>query len=367
MTKQGLNKMISRAVLCLSILMSGGVVASAATVVNLPITFSAEGHPVRTSACLQVKETLYPKQGWWQESTGSDTAGEKAFKSVLTAIKRKDKSELLSLTDPAERDPKKFEEQAQAFFQQLDVLDIDSVPRAYELDGLAVFYAKIKSKTRSFYAPFIFRRETDGSFGFLPYRTNQVSFQLVQDWFTTPWGPAGTESPAYCSADELKDSGYKTSLVPDQDWNPSYVLVQGAPLDNPGAFAKQATQVKSTIQAMHAVISKGQVDEFAKRMTPEGADKLKKWWSTATDTEKTAYENSVAQQQPFFLIDAAPLLVVYTKSSAGQIEVMYFVQQNGELYWANSAHISVADKVFKQGPLRKSAGLKDPFTNIATK
>jgi hypothetical protein len=46
--------------------------------------------------------------------------------------------------------------------------------------------------------------------------------------------------------------------------------------------------------------------------------------------------------------------------------VLYFTEASDRrLLWTNSAYITVADQVFKQGPLLTAAGSAKPFTGLA--
>ena len=73
-------------------------------------------------------------------------------------------------------------------------------------------------------------------------------------------------------------------------------------------------------------------------------------------------------QQPFFLFDASPLAVVYTRTSTKEIQVLYFlITDDRQALWVNSSHITVADQVFKQGPLFAAAATPTPFGGIVIK
>ncbi len=104
---------------------------------------------------------------------------------MFAAIKRKDRAALAKLADPTQGEgTKDFDDQSIAFFQQFDALKIVAVPKAYEFDGLLVFFPKLEAGSKSFFAPFVFARQDDGSFGFLPARSKQPGLQIVADWFT---------------------------------------------------------------------------------------------------------------------------------------------------------------------------------------
>ena len=138
-------------------------------VAYVPMTFHTEARAIRTTACLQVTERVYARSPWWEDARGTADAQDRAFKAVIAAIKRKDRAALFQLSDPTQgRDPKRFDEQAEAFFRQFDVIELVAVPRAYAFDGLAVFFARFRYKGQTASVPFAFARAEDGSFGFLP-------------------------------------------------------------------------------------------------------------------------------------------------------------------------------------------------------
>jgi len=339
----------------------------------LPMIFHAESQSIRTTACLQVVERAYPQSAWWEDTRSTLDAPERALKAVIAAIKQKDRAALYQQSHPTlGRDPKRFDDQAKAFFQQFEVLELVAMPRAYEFDGLAVFFAKIRFKQQTFFAPFIFASEDDGSFGFLPYRTDTVTYQLVDDWFNSMWGPAATANPAYCTGEDIKRATHRVSPVPSSgtaNWaGPrSSLFLVGASLDTPGRLTTLVSRVTATIKDLKSALAGRGIDDFAERLTPEGARRVKEWFATADQTERRRYQAAITEQQPFFLFDASPLVVVYTKSPV-VVQVMYFTFKAGNrLLWTNSSYITVADRVFKRGPLYDAAAPDQPFSSIALK
>ena len=350
--------------------------AEEARVVYLPMSFSTEARAIRTTACLQVTERVLPQTAWWADSSGNASGPDRAFKSVIAAITHKDRAALLKATDPEQgRDTKRFDDQAGAFFQQFDVVDLIAVPRVHEFDGLAVFFGKFRGKKQpqTFFAPFAFAYEGDGSFGFLPSRTKKLTFDLVTEWFMPSDGPPPTDNPAYCTEADVKRATHRVSLASvsgstQNVWRPSYLLLSGAPLDAPGSLAKLATQVKSTIDQMKTALRANAVDDLAALMTPDGGSRLKKWFATADQTERDRYKAAITEEQPFFVFDESPLVVVYTRSAAGIVHVMFFTfDAANRLVWTNSANITTADRVFKDGPLFAAASSKKPFNDVAIK
>ena len=347
--------------------------AESGRVAYLPTTFKAEGQAIRTSACLQVSERIYPQSAWWEDAGGRAGAPEHAFTAVIAAMKRKDHAALLKLTDATQgKDTKHFDEQAGAFFQQFDTIKLVEVPRAYEFDGLVVFFAKLQAREEKAFVPMSFAYQNDGSLGFLPSRTQQLTYQLVEGWFQTKWGPSATDNPSYCADTEIRRATHRISLASTagaakQSSHPSDLIFVGAPIDARGDLAGLASQVKSTLEKMKSALVSGTIDGFIQFMAPEGGKRLKEWFASASESERNGYKAATINLigQPYFLIDASPLVVAYTKSSVG-VQVMYFTL-NGDkkLLWTNSSSLTVSDKVFKTGSLYDSALRVNPFSNIA--
>ena len=351
----------------------GAAVAGPGHPAYLPMIFHAESQSVRTTACLQVIERTYPQSAWWEDSRSTLDAPERALQAVIAAIKHKDRAALYQHSHPTlGRDPKRFDDQAKAFFQQFEAIELSAMPRAYEFDGLVVFFAKIRFKQQTFFAPFIFASEDDGSFGFLPYRTKTLTYQLVDDWFNSTWGPAATANPTYCTGEDITRATHRVLLVPssgtvNQGGPPSALFLVGASLDKPGRLTPLVTRVSAAIKDLKSALAGRGIDDFAGRLTPEGARRVKEWFATAGPDERRRYQAALTEQHPFFLFDASPLVVVYTKSPVG-VQVMYFTFNAGaRLLWTNSSYITVSDRVFKRGPLSDAAELAQPFSSIALK
>lgn len=345
------------------------------SLVYLPLTFYTETQAIRTSICLEVTEHLNPSSRWWESSGASGNASERAFKALLASIKRKDLNALFELCDPTVgRDPQGFNDQATALFQQLEKVQVVAVPRAYEFDGFVVFFAQIHFKGKSFCAPFIFKYKKNGSLGFLPRRTDNLTFLLVNDWFNESGG-SFTDKPAYCSNTEIHRATHQISLMTSSDTSEttlrhSRLFLTGASVDVSGKLSSLAKKVEVTIAEMKSALDSGEVEGFIRYLTPEGGNRLKNWFSRANEPDRSTYKKSIIEQHPFFVFDASPLVVVYTyvMSSGRRVEVMYFTyNSNNELLWTNSSYVTVADRIFKRGPLYEAALLSKPFSGIEIK
>jgi len=80
-----------------------------------------------------------------------------------------------------------------------------------------VFFGEFRFKDHSAFAPLIFAVEGDGSFGFLPYRTEAVTYRLVNDWFNASVGPPAAGTPAYCGDGDIKRATHRISLAISPD------------------------------------------------------------------------------------------------------------------------------------------------------
>jgi len=352
----------------------GAAMAEQSHRVYLPLTFDTEARAIRTTACLQVNERLYPDSAWWEDGSGNAAAPDRALKAVIAAMKRKDRTALFQLSDPGEgRDPKRFDEQAEAFFRQLEVIHLVAVPRAYEFDGLVVFFGKFRSKKEMAFVPLAFAHEDDGSFGFLPYRTERLTYRLVNHWFDATWRQAATANPTYCTGQDVKRATHRISLASSAGpqkhaWSPSSLFLAGASFEKPGEHTDLVVRAKSAITEMKSRLVNDDVDGFVKHLTPEGGARLKQWFASADQTDRSRYRGALTEQEPFFLFDASPLVVVYTRSPRGIVQVMYFtLHPTNRLLWTNSSHLTTSDRVFKQGPLHDAALLDTPFKSIAIK
>jgi hypothetical protein len=332
--------------------------------IHAPMVFHADGGPLRTTACLELTERVYPASRWWEQAAAGEGAAERAFKAVMAAIRKKDRAALLELTDAAQaKDTAEFDKQARAFFAQLAVIELVAVPRAYEFDGLLVFFGTFKAADQTAVVPLVFATRKGETFGFLPARARGVTFTLVSDWFTAT-APPGSSTPAYCEPAVVKRATHRVALAGSR-WQPSALLLSGAPLESP---SPAGALVSATIDRMKAALREGKVSAFLGDLTPEGAARLGPWLETAPAAEVQAYKSAFVEQQPFFVFDASPLIVVYTRTPTGLVQALYFTPRGDtRLAWTNSSYITVADQVFKQGPLHTAAAAKPPFRGLVIK
>jgi hypothetical protein len=341
--------------------------AQESRVVYAAMTFKTEAGPLRTSACLQLTERVYPSLPWWESAEGYATGPDRAFKAVIAAIKKRDRASLLKWTNPDQaRDTARFDQQAGAFFQQFESIKLLAVPRAYEFDGLVVYFGTFQSPTQTAVVPLAFAYQGGDSFGFLPSRSDKLTFVLVNDWFIPPTG-APAESPSYCTVAEVKRATHRVPLLA-VSWRPSVLLLTGVPLDDAAPATALGTRVRSAIAQMKTALRPAEPSTFYGFLTPEGAGRLRAWFASAAPADRDGYKKAFLEHEPFFMFDQGPLVVVYMKSPAGEIQTMYFTAAGDMgLLWTNSSHITVSDRVFKQGPLFAAASASKPFSSLVIK
>ena len=346
----------------------GAVAASAQDIrtVYAPMPFSVERGILQTSACLELTERVYPATRWWERAPAAVGGPDRAFELVIAALKQKKRDALLALTDPTQlRNIPDFDRQAAAFFQQFESIELLAVPRAYELDGLVVFFGQFRSGTQTAFVPLMFAYGNNDTYGFLPSRTTSTTFRLVNDWFA-PLGVAA-DAPVYCKDSDVKRATHRVSLVPSQ-WRQSTLLLTGAPLDAPGPLSAVAAEIKSTIGKMKDAFRGSGLEGFFKYQTSEDAARLRQWFASASQAERDRYKTDFIEQQPFFVFDESPVLVVYTRMRNGGTRVLYFkVGEDKRLLWMNSSYLTLSNPVFERGSLFEAAASTGPFSNLLIK
>ena len=343
--------------------------------VYMPMIFDS-GQVIRTTACLQVTEHVYPP-AWWEHFVGKTDTPEYALTAMILATKRKDKGALFELTEPTQRsDSKRFDNDVTQSFKWMETFEVVAIPSAYEVGNLFVFFVQIKQGERVNYLTYAFTHKNGGGFAFLPYGSEQLSYVIVSDWLNSMWGPAKTDKPEYCTDENIKNATHRIPLSSLDNaksvFPPSYLFFKGASLNEPNApTSKLARQIQSTIEEIKSEIKSPdhkRLDEFIKHLTSDGGKGLKEWFASANQSELSSYKKAITEQFPIFFIDALPLVVVYAKSQGGSLQVMFFISNaNNELLWTHTSHISNSTKIFTKGPLRDAALEAKPFANSLIK
>src|SRR5438552_4855983 len=340
---------------------------------------SAKAPPekLQTTACLQVSERLYPEGRWWTVPHSQHSPQERAFATLMLALSQKDRSALLGLLDQNDAHgiskQKPGSDELGLAFQQFQSFDLVAVLRAYEFDDMAVFLATINIGHKVSYLPFVFARQEDGSFGFLLHWENRATYQIFIDWMAVAWGPTATAAttPNYCGMDTIKRANYRAPLqqmATKPVWHLSELLLSGFPVNAPGDHAAIAKEILGTMEKMKAAMVTQNLDEFARYMTPQGGESLKKGLVSTDQAARDAFKTAIGDLTAFFIFDAGRVLVVYNEPLSAYYGVMYFTRRSdGQLVWTNASHITPEDDVFKRGALYKAASLPVPFSSLAIK
>ncbi len=333
--------------------------------------FDTDGGRIATGACIRATERTFADGNWWANPAA--TAGDApriAFSRLMPTLRSKDAAALSNLSDPASTANRaEFDRQSNAIFAQLDSAQIESVPLAYDLGGVIAFYARFRLSTKVSYAPLTFSRNAAGAVRFLPVRSNQLALRLLDSWFVSPVGPSSSDQPMFCAEAAVQQATHRVALssptAAPGGPPPGVLLLSGANFGDPGRFAELAERVTAVVRSLVDFAGDANAEGIASLMTPAGAASLRQWRASAQQPERDAYFASLATLRPFFLFDAAALIVVYVRTDAG-IQVVYFTPgQNGELRWMNSSHQSIGDEIFKKGALASAAAAEPPFQTIA--
>ncbi len=351
--------------LLFTIALSSPIYAQEEKRVEIPLTYSEGAMAVETSACLSIQEKTYaPELSDWKNFKNMTQAGpEKALIETVTAMQRKDGSRLKELSHPEfGRDPKQFEEQASAYFSQLEAFQVNKVSSYSKFDNLVVFFVRLTSNDKAGFADFPFMYDEHGNFGFLPYKSKSLALDLTRDWFQSDWGPAKSKSPSYCGPSLLNKVTHEVALEEaNHSDSAAKLLLVGNKLDNNGRYAELCKQITN----MQEALSHNRLDEFFDGFTEHGKKRNREWFVGETDERlRTQYIENFVAQAPFYVFDADPIFVVYTRTKSSTVKVLYFVQQGEHQFkLAGESVGSSFDRIFKSKSFIKAASEEQPFNN----
>ena len=343
--------------------------ASDSSLAYLRLVFNAEEQLEPTSGCFSVRERRYAGAHWWSAPDGAEGQGiEHALKKVMAAFKNKDRESLLQLSDPASRDPKIFDHQAAAFFQQFSVLSVTEIPQSVQVDSLVIFFITVEYQGKATSAPLVFRKASENQFWFLPERSKSLGYSLAREWFEAASKNAEKSDAFYCTTAEIAKASYRMPISSDpavaaQDR--SYLYLAGFQLGESAPQTELTKRIEVTLNALKRSLAGYDGAGPSTTLTAMGEKRLKDWWATADGSQRKNYISAITTQKPFFVFDLSPLIVLYTKSDDGVPRVLYFTpDQRGALLWTNSSYGTTFDRIFKDGPLYNAAKLDPPFKSF---
>lgn len=320
-----------------------------------PLVFSAEGTPLRTGACISASFRTTETETWWRPGVlvAGPGPADAALVGVLGAIKRQDQAALLELSHRSHgRDPKRFNEQARALFAQFPALGAPTVQYAVAFDEFTVYYLRFGASGKPTLAPFIFELDADGAWRYLPYRTGALTYELLQEWIRSPFGPGNGAPPLLCTKAEVAKLQYAIPLgaAARAGGIQSRLLLN---LEMPPA-SPRARSVANVFTGMQKALADGNEQLYAAGLAPEGRRRFLEWHAAAAEGEKTALRLSMDGLRPLAMLDFSPVAALVVRGLNQRTEVAYFLTAGETPLMVNSSHITTVDRVFKreEGPVK---------------
>ena len=310
--------------------------------VHIALNFDTEQTRLKTSACLEILE--YPKG--MRRSNYTD----RVLNFIATA-KSTETQKLIKLIKPSPSC--NYKDQAKAIIDQFSYLELLKIEHIFALKNTAAVILRLKKDDEQVLAPLFFDTNKN-NFLYLPCLSEDINRVLLRDLFQ------GKEVH-YCRQKLVQNATHKFPLSAQQNTKESdiYLLIEGHAIKPQKRLASPWKSIEKVMSNLSkATRSPADIPLLSTCMTPVGAAQLTNWWPTATAQEQSYYINQLRAQKAFFLFNADPLFILYTRSD-NQIQTMYFTTHESQTLWTNSAHMTTADKIFKQGVFMSSAA-EDP-------
>ena len=342
--------------------------------VAIPLIFDHDdGTEIKTSACLRVREKVYSADvaPWTSFRSQARSEPETILTETIAAMQNKDSARLKELSHPSlARDPQKFQKQAPTYFRHVEGLKRGNVWGYYRFADRLVFLFKLNFR-RNYFTQFPFARGETGKFGILPAGFLSLPFGFVSSWFHSDWGPYKTRSPVYCTPSLLKQMTHKVLLEKRLDKrlkhydshpldSPPELLLIGRNLTGKNIEGQAYTELRDKISALKSALRAGRKDEYFDGFTEHGRKKIEGWFLGASEEERQRYIESILTQEPFYVFNAKPLFIVFTRAGSSGIQVRFFVpDKKGQFRWANASYVTSFDRIFRV--FTKAAGEEKPF------
>lgn len=353
--------------------LSGGTsAAEEERVAALPLVFPVERTDVKVSACLRVREKTYgaDRAPWPRFKHQARASPETALTQTIAAMLDKDESRFgeLSHSRPP-RDSEAYQKQVSGYFEIMERLKLGDVWGYHGFGDHLVFFMEVDSGGGPFFTRFAFEREETGRLGFLPEGSESLTYQFVAAWFDSAWGPAQGQSPAYCPPSltarmthkvRLEDAGRPGEPAPE-------LAFMGRIVTGTDADGEPYIALRDTISTLMTALRSGRPDDFFDGFTERGRTRVGDWYESAQETERRRYFEDVEKhlgQDPFFVIDAEPVFIVYTRPAASGIRALSFLRdESGRFRWANAAYATTIDALFKGRRFLAAASEEPPFAS----
>lgn len=342
--------------------------------VELSLIFDQEGIEIKTSACIRVREKVYGAAGvpWPKFRAEAQTEPETLLTETFAAIQNKDIVRMKELLHP--QAIQEFQEQASAIFPIFEGLQLGDVWGYYRFADRLGFFFQVNPTGKPFFTDFAFVRDETGNFRFLGDMIRSLTLQSVSDWFQSDWGPAKIRPPVYCTPSLLKRMTHKVRLDRELDKrldheshpldSPAELLLIGRNFTDTDIENQPYAALRDKILALKNALRADQLGEYFDGFTERGRKRVEAWFLGAQEEERRKYVESFLAQEPFYVFNADPLFVVYTRTESSVIQVLYFVRdKNGQFRWANAAYATIYDTIFKSRRFAEAASEEKPFDN----
>ena len=343
--------------------------------VAIPLIFDHDdGTEIKTSACLRVREKVYSADvaPWTSFRSQARSEPETILTETIAAMQNKDSARLKESSHPSlARDPQKFQKQAPTYFRHVEGLKRGNVWGYYRFADRLVFLFKLDFR-RNYFTQFPFARGETGKFGLLPYgETVSLPFDFVSTWFHSDWGPYKTRSPVYCTPSLLKRMTHKVPL--DKRFDKRLERYGSYPLDPPAELLligrnftdkeikdQPYAALRDKFSALNDALKAGRWDEYFDILTEHGRKRLEGPFLGGQEEERKIYAERILTQEPFYVFNADPVFIVFTRAGSSGIRVRFFVpDKKGQFRWANASYVTSFDRIFRV--FTKAAGEEKPF------
>ena len=193
---------------------------------------------------------------------------------------------------------------------------------------------------------------------------------LYDKWNNSPWGAAGT--PTYCAKSE-GDFTHKLT------WGTGTIWFTGEDLTGESYVRMDLAAAGAQFTAMQDLANAGLMEDYFNGFTAAAKKVNSDWFHNETSDNLThQYVENIASQRPVFAIDADPVFVLYTRGAThpvitlqgsqgpSDVQVIYFVREDGQLKRMGDSMGSAFDTVF-QGERFVDAAMEDhPFQSWKT-
>jgi len=192
---------------------------------------------------------------------------------------------------------------------------------------------------------------------------------IYEFWRNSDWGPLKNPEPSFCNPED-RNFNYKAR------WGGGELIFVGQDYTAEMYDEAGAAAVAMLFEQMQAELKAGSLSDYFSHFTERARKKYESWYDTETaELLKKQFVDNILAQRPVFVIDAEPIFVLYTrgtthpvvalKGSEGtsDVQVIYFVRQDGALQRVGDNMGSAFDEIF-QGTRFVDAALEEhPFSS----